>query len=270
MNRFFVFIVFFNLVYVLNSQSLEFLSTRQLSLGGASVSIVDEWSGFSNVGASAFIEKSSIGLNYSNRYFLNELHQNDLVGSLKLSKGVLSTGFSYAGFSAFSSTRSCIGYALKLKNNLGLGVQLTHNTSRFSQLALKTDHYFSANVGLYYKVQDNWAIGVSMVNLFGYIKRENDQLSIFKIGTHHILSEKVEAYLEVEKSSARPIQLKAGLEYQPLTNFFFRVGVNGEPLTVSGGFGYLFSKIRLDVAASYHQILGWSPSFSFVYGFKKK
>jgi hypothetical protein len=42
-----------------------------------------------------------------------------------------------------------------------------------------------------------------------------------------------------------------------------RAGVSGKPYLLSAGFGFVVKKLTVDMAISYHQYLGNSPSVSF-------
>ena len=75
----------------ITAQNLNFRGARASGVGNASTALSDEWSYFYNPGAISFIENSSIGINYSNQYFLQELQQQDLVYNQKMKRGVFSS-----------------------------------------------------------------------------------------------------------------------------------------------------------------------------------
>jgi hypothetical protein len=78
------------------------------------------------------------------------------------------------------------------------------------------------------------------------------------------LSKKLLLLCEAEKNVDFPLRFKAGIEYQPIADFYFRGGFATEPIEYSFGVGYCYKKnYKLDIGSAYHQILGWSPHFSF-------
>ena len=80
--------------------------------------------------------------------------------------------------------------------------------------------------------------------------------------------EYVKAYFndgEFEKDLDNPIRFRTGLEYQVIENFFVRGGFATAPVELTLGFGYQFKEIQLSLGSAYHQVLGWSPHFSFVF-----
>jgi hypothetical protein len=61
--------------------------------------------------------------------------------------------------------------------------------------------------------------------------------------------------------------LKTGIEYTILEKLFLRAGVSGKPYQLSAGIGFQVKKLTLDLATTYSQYLGNSPSVSFQYQF---
>jgi len=56
---------------------------------------------------------------------------------------------------------------------------------------------------------------------------------------------------------------RAGMEYVIMDKLVIRSGVSGKPYLISAGMGFQFKKLSIDVADSFHQYLGNSPSVSF-------
>lgn len=70
----------------------------------------------------------------------------------------------------------------------------------------------------------------------------------------------------MEKDIEFPARAKAGVEYAVVEAFALRVGVATNPTSPTFGVGYKLKQgLGIDVAASYHQILGFTPAFSLVY-----
>jgi long-subunit fatty acid transport protein len=87
-----------------------------------------------------------------------------------------------------------------------------------------------------------------------------------RLGTAYKISSKVLFVAEAEKNVDYPLRGKVGIEYAVVSNFFIRGGFATQPVEVSFGVGYQFKKFfKVDLGSCYHQILGWSPNFSFNY-----
>jgi hypothetical protein len=93
--------------------------------------------------------------------------------------------------------------------------------------------------------------------------------TIMRLGMNYIFSKQVLATIEAEKDiDMKPI-FRMGLEYKTSSKFYLRGGIGTQPTLGSFGFGLNTGVIKLDVAASYHQVLGFTPDLSFSYQIKK-
>jgi hypothetical protein len=73
---------------------------------------------------------------------------------------------------------------------------------------------------------------------------------------------------EAEKDIEFSTIVKFGLEYQLADPFFIRAGVATSPTLFNFGMGFIIKeKLIIDAAASYHQILGFSPAIGIRFGF---
>jgi hypothetical protein len=267
MNQLIYLIIFLALCTNLSAQNLNFNGARASSVGNAATALLDGWAYFYNPGAISFIEKSSIGINYSNQYFFQELQQQDVVYNQKMKRGVFSSAISYTGFNALSQVRIGAGYALKLSDNFSLGVQFNYFQKRYIQVGNLRQKRITTEIGGLYKVSSNWTMGVAIHDLEGFLRDKNENLSDLRLGSDFIFSDKLHLLVDGYKSFYTPFQLRMGLEYQPVKAFFFRVGVVNNPLNLAFGIGCHFSKFNFDLSSTYHTTLGWSPSISMSYAF---
>lgn len=242
-------------------------SARSMSMANASTTFNDVWAFHNNPGALGDVEQLSIGLSYENRFLLKELQTQGVAIAVPLKVGVISAGGDVFGYRNYRSYRAGLGYSMKLSDNFFAGVQLN-----YQGLALSSNYgsknTLTAGAGVYAKVTDNWKIGVSVFNL-GRAKLsefEDDRFStVLRLGTSFKFSKKFLLSFEGEKDLDYDFRLKTGLEYEAIKKFYLRGGVATHPLEVSFGLGYHFEQFHIDLGSSYHQILGWSPHFSFVF-----
>ena len=95
---------------------------------------------------------------------------------------------------------------------------------------------------------------------------EDRYSTTMRFGTKYHVSAKTLILAELEKDVEHPLRSKVGLEYLPYNSLAFRAGFATAPIELSFGFGWNISdKYNLDFGTQYHQILGWSPNFSFKY-----
>jgi hypothetical protein len=86
------------------------------------------------------------------------------------------------------------------------------------------------------------------------------------MGLAYMPSGKASFALELEKDVDFPLRLKGGVEYRPVEPLFLRAGFGNNPSMVHFGIGLAIgTALNVDLASSYHQTLGLSPSASVSY-----
>lgn len=244
------------------------MGSRSHALGNASVAIDDIWAYHHNPANLVSVKKMGFGLSYENRFLLKELQSQGFVVALPLKVGVISLGLQSFGFKNFRTNRLGVGYSMKLADFLSCGVQLNYHQVRLTDAYGRKDA-LTAELGLRANITDNWKVAFSAFNLtrtkiseFG----EDRLTTLMRFGTQYTFSEKVMFVAELEKNIEFPVRFKTGIEYSPIRKLFLRGGFATQPIELSAGLGYRFKEqFQLDLGSAYHQILGWSPNFSFTY-----
>ena len=244
------------------------MGSRSHALGNASVAIDDIWAYHHNPANLVSVKKLGLGLSYENRFLLKELQSQGFVVALPLKAGVISFGLQSFGFKNFRTNRLGLGYSMKLAEFLSCGVQLNYHQVRLTDAYGRKDA-LTAELGLKANITDNWKVAFSVFNLtrtkiseFG----EDRLTTLMRLGTQYTFSEKVMLVAELEKNIEFPVRFKTGIEYSPIRKLFLRGGFATQPIEISAGLGYRFKEqFQLDLGSAYHQILGWSPNFSFTY-----
>jgi len=263
--------LFLGILFTGNTQGYYPMGSRAQSLGNASNTLEDVWAYHHNPAALTGVKKLAVGISYENRFLLKELQSQGLAVALPLKKGVISFGGQRFGYRNFLSFKTGLGYSLKLSELLSAGVQLNYAGIRLPD-AYGSHGTVTAELGLLAKVNDKWKLGFSVFNI-GRNKlsdyQEDRYTTVMRLGTAYKISSKVLFVAEAEKNVDYPLRGKVGIEYAVVSNFFIRGGFATEPVEVSFGVGYQFKKFfKLDLGSCYHQILGWSPNFSFNYQLK--
>ena len=244
------------------------MGSRSHALGNASVAIDDIWAYHHNPANLVSVKKLGLGLSYENRFLLKELQSQGFVVALPLKAGVISFGLQSFGFKNFRTNRLGVGYSMKLAEFLSCGVQLNYHQVRLTDAYGRKDA-LTAELGLRANITDNWKVAFSVFNLTRTKISEfgEDRLStLMRLGTQYTFSEKVMLVAELEKNIEFPVRFKTGIEYSPIRKLFLRGGFATQPIEISAGLGYRFKEqFQLDLGSAYHQILGWSPNFSFTY-----
>jgi len=74
---------------------------------------------------------------------------------------------------------------------------------------------------------------------------------------------------EAEKTSAQKINIKGGIEYNPTSLIYIRVGGSSYPTQAAFGLGVNYNGLKIDISSAYHSILGLSPQIGLSYAFGK-
>jgi hypothetical protein len=248
------------------AQGYQFVGSRSVALGNASVALEDVWSFHHNPAGLAGIKKVGAGVSYENRFMMRELQSQAFVVAYPMKKGVMSMGGQTFGFNAFRTYRTGLGYSLQLSDLFSMGVQLNHHFVRINP-AYGNHQTVTGEVGALAKISPIWTIGFSIVNLSrNKISEfmEDRYTTLLRIGTTYKMSPVLMLLAEAEKDVEHPIRYKTGIEYLPMENFYIRGGFATQPIEYSFGVGYAFNGVyRLDVGSAFRQIIGWSPNFSF-------
>ncbi len=85
--------------------------------------------------------------------------------------------------------------------------------------------------------------------------------TVARFGFSWHLSKETILNTEVEKDFDHDIRLKIGVEHKVLENLFIRLGISNHPSQISFGIGYQYKIIKMNLAYSKHQNLGYTPSF---------
>lgn len=244
--------------------------SRAAAMGNTGVSIVDSWSVFSNQAALAFIEHSSIGLHHESRFISPDLSFSALGFVYHVKPGTFGMSVKRLGFTEFSQTKAGLAYGMKLAPRFSAGVQINlHNVNASGVYGQATA--FSVEAGLYYTPSKNLSVGVHVVNPSRSKIHGDERIpTVFNLGIAYKLGEKVILTGAAEKNLDFDPNFKAGLEYSPINNLFFRTGFSTNPSLLSFGLGYNYRGLQFDFAFAKHQYLGYTPqvSLSYVFGAK--
>ena len=238
-----------------------------LSLGGASATYLNAFAIENNVAALAF-SKAEFSLNAANRFGLSDY--SNIMAVYHHSIENTSIGFSYqvSPLASLTQQKAQVAVARKLNKDISAGVALNYH--RFSS----TDVYYQKrstltfNAGLYFQVNEKLTI---CTQIFNPNRSELTRIpkermgSVLKLGTNYKLRHNIELYADALQATDRKLAIHAGVELSK-EHYTFRGGFGLNQL-VALGFGWKSSNLKIDIAASYHNQLGFSPSLNVGHAF---
>lgn len=243
---------------------------RDAALSGATLCVSDAFSVFNNPSAGANTLGLRLGAALDYRFGMKQLATNSFGVSYGKDKlGAFGLSFSQFGFSLYNEQMVTLSYARVLSDKLSGGVQFHYMRINLGDAYYGNKGAMAASINMFYKTSDKFSMGFNIFNLTNTSLAEynNERIpTIVRVGASWQPNAKVAVNMETEKNLDQPNQLKLGVEYRPLKQLSVRAGVKGKPATFSFGVGYALTKWRIDFAAGYHPVLGYSPVVGLSYG----
>lgn len=255
---------------LLRAQEVSNPSSRVQSLAGASVALSDGWSVFGNQAGMTEVDRLVFGGAYFNQFLVNELSANAGFFAFPVQSSVFAISIYQFGKSPFHREKFGFAYARHISDKLSFGMQFN-----LYRLLFPEDNRMVVSSGLelgaQYHLNKQLILGAHLINPYmakvkmstGYF-RYGSQINI---GAFYHFSESFRMMSELENDFSSRLTMRTGMEYQIRDRIFLRSGVSGKPYQFSTGFGFRVEKLTIDLATSYHQYLGNSPSVSFQFRF---
>jgi opacity protein-like surface antigen len=247
----------------------ETQGARSLALGGASLTLSDEWSPTNNVGSIGMVDRYSIGLGYETCFFLPEAGLRSVSAVLPLGGGSLGiVGHNY-GFAGFANNRVGLSYGRKLSDYISLGVGVNYVQTRLGDVYGSRSNVVG-EVGMLVMPSDKIVLAAKVYNpTRSKLADFNDERipTVLSVAGQYMFSDKVSAMSEIEKDIDLPVNLKSGIEYSPAEEIFIRVGFATLQTSLGFGVGYKWKDLQADVSANWNQNLGYSSAISIAYRF---
>jgi len=252
------------------AQDVFWSGSRFQALSDASTGLSGSWSVFGNQAGLAGINQVVVGGSFQNRFLVNELSTRAGLLVLPVQSSVFAFSLSQFGQIPFRQEKFGLTYARQISPKLNFGMQF--NCYRlFLSEENRSVSSFGTELGVQYLFTERFVVGFHVMNPYRTgVKLSSGMFrypSRIKAGAFYRLSDLFSLTSELENDFDDHIVLKSGIEYSIFEKLFVRAGVSGKPYQLSGGIGFQVKAITLDLATSYNQYLGNSPSFSFQYQF---
>ncbi len=242
------------------------LGARSVAMGGTGLTFIDIQALLNNPAGLAQLNSFS-GIIAAEQRFASEELQSLAAGiALPTSSGSWGLGLQYFGFDLYNEKRINLAYARQLLDNFSMGIQFVFHNTQIQEYGNKWS--IAAELGLLYEVNDNISIGAQIFNPIRTEIVEGEFLpTVFRVGFGYKSSEKVLFLAEISKDIEYPVQVRFGIEYRIITQLFLRSGIQTAPEKWSFGIGYLLNQenLSIDVSASHHPFLGFSPAITMTY-----
>ena len=248
------------------------IGARSSALAHASSTLFDVWSARNNQGSLAFVRKADVGAFYENRFFVKELSQSGFAIALPIKKGTFGLTYSTMGYKLYRESQASLAYSIKLNESIGVGVSIDYLNTKIADIYGQANAV-TGSIGITAKLTKQIIFSSHVYNPFkAKITNYNNERipTIFKLGAQYIFSKKVCLVVEAEKTTAQKMNIKGGIEYNPSSLIYIRVGAASYPTQAAFGLGVNYQGLKIDVSSMYHSILGFSPQIGLSYAFGKE
>lgn len=254
------------------SQSVnDVVGARQTALSGYNSTLTDVWSAANNQGGLGFNKAIGGGVFYENRFLLKETSYKSAAFTLPVKTGSFGLNINTIGFELYNQTGIGLAYGQQLSEKFAAGVQLNYVSTSLSE-NYGSNNSLTTALGLMAKITEDLIMAAHIYNptqtkLADY---NNEKIpTIMKLGLQYHFSKKVWIGAETEKDIDYNPVVRVAIEYYLIDKLYLRTGVASNPTTSAFGFGLILNDFKIDLASSFHQTLGITPSVSLIYSKNK-
>jgi hypothetical protein len=242
-----------------------------VSMNAYTAQHTDLFSISSNKAALAQLDNSCAGVFSERRFLLSSLNHFVAVIGLHAGHGNFGMNTGYFGFKDYNETQIGLAYAKKLGSKLDIGACFNFNSIKISGYG--NSSAINGEIGILLHLTDKLHAGINVFNPAGgkFGNDFNEKLAtVITVGSGYEASENFFVSTEIKKEEGLPVNVNAGIQYKFLPQLFVRVSIASETSTTYFGIGFIMKSFRMDVIASYHPQLGFTPAMLLVFNFKSK
>jgi hypothetical protein len=248
------------------------VGARSAGLAHTSVTLTDVWSTHHNQAGLAYLDAPTFALNYENKFMLNNVGLGALAIGIPTRSGTFGLLLHSHQVLDYAENKYSLSYGRKLAERFSVGLALNYNTIRFPDVYGKSNA-LSADLGFRVEISKELTAAGHVYNL-NRAKLNTGTTeyipTIMRFGLNYSFSKKVFLATEAQKDLDAPLVIRAGAEYKVIDQLAIRIGVSTNPTLNAFGFGLYLKNFVLDVAASWHQTLGFTPQLGMSYRIAKK
>lgn len=240
------------------------------AMSGTFVASDGGWSVFGNQAGLANIIKPELAGSFQNHFSLNEFSGRTGLFVFPVQSSVFALSIFQFGEISFRREKYSLAYARRVFPKLNVGFQFNYYRLYFPE-ENKSAASPGIELGIQYILNKKTVLGVHVRNPYKSGIKTSSGMYYYRsgivFGVLYHASDSFRASSELENDFGKHLTSRTGLEYDILKNVFLRAGISGIPVNFSAGFGFKLDKFTIDLASSYHIILGNSPSVAFLYQF---
>ena len=244
---------------------------RSKAMGSLETLRQDTWAAANNPAELPAAEGVYAGLAANNHYLVEGL--NNLAFTVRYDFNGNGVGMAgqISGFQPYLKQKYALSYGRKWNDRLSAGVSLIYLNLKIAGQGILF-HAATFKIGLAYHIGPLLRVSFCGSNPFrlAYSSGGNFRIpSRYIVGFSYQAMDYIEIAAEAETGTDLPLMVRGGVEYEYRQKLFLRMGLMSSPFRITGGAGFSYYPLRLDISAEYHACLGFSPGISLIYHPKK-
>ena len=243
----------------------------QAGSGSISVFTTGIWATHNNPAGLAKLMNPETGLYIENRFLIKELFFNAGSFAFPVKNGGIGIAITHLQLGQYTNTFAGFAFGRKFGERFSAGVRFDGYRVSFGK-EYEAGTAVSFDAGIEWSISDKVTFACNVFNPTSVqlIAATDERIpSIVRAGFSYKPMPELILMTEVEKTSGAVPVVNCGMEYVFDDKIFVRAGLGLNSSKYSFGFGYIYTQFTIDVAASWHQILGFTPQASLSYNFSR-
>lgn len=246
------------------------LSVQYAFPGAYSKNFLDLFSATTNLACLANLKVGAFAVYGERRFMLSDLAGYSAIMAVPTASGTFGFQADYFGSRLFNESQLGFAYARKINAVLDLGAKFNYHAVKVAGY----NHLSVANfeLGTIFHLTEKLHSGIHVYNPVSSSlgKSGMEKLgSVYSFGMGYEASEKVFIVTEIVKRENVPVTINAGLQYNLHQKLFIRCGLSSALQTTYASVGLNVGFARVDISASYHHQLGFTPGILLLIHLKK-
>ena len=249
---------------VFNNQLFSQSNAYALSLSNSSSAQGNFWSLHDNIAGIAEVEKTTAGLSVENRFLIKEMKYYNLGLVIPLKWGSNGLLYSHKGFANFSNHKMAYAFSRGFGEKLSVGLKLIYQRLSYSK-EIDASNYIGFDLGFRSKINKKLILAVlfkNPANIFYSYTAAPAEASTVKLAAIISTSDDLNLYVSIIKILNLHTTINAGIEYSIQQKVNLRLSCTPSPFVMAFGIGLKYNRFTIDLASSYHHILGFTPCIS--------
>jgi hypothetical protein len=251
-------------IFIEASNEFRIQGARSYGCATASVTKIDIWSSANNQASIGFLDESEVAVASLYPVDIPEIKLNSI--SILNANEYLNIGINYYrfGFDLYNENKFSLFMAKAYKELFSLGISLDYFVNHFVG-GFENTYNYNIQLSSLFKLSETMSFGVHTYNPLNFDFGHEKLRPIFRFGISELYDDVLLLVFEVEKEKDLKEIYKIALEYTLLEDLYIRSGFATQKEIYSVGIGYVFSKLKIDCAYFYQDIIKNSLSMSLSY-----